>query len=33
MKRIGVAGAMMFDGNMCAAKIVPERMTVLSPGR
>ncbi|MGP7795565.1 glycosyl hydrolase [Sphingomonas sp. CLY1604] len=31
MKRIGVAGAMMFDGDMGAPKIVPERVTVLSP--
>jgi len=31
MKRIGIAGAMMFDGDMGAPKIVPERVTVLSP--
>jgi hypothetical protein len=31
MKRIGLAGAMMFDGDMGAPKIVPERVTVLSP--
>ncbi len=31
MKRAGVAGAMMFDGDMGAPKIVPERITVLSP--
>lgn len=31
MKRIGVAGAMIFDGDMGAPKIVPERVTVLSP--
>jgi hypothetical protein len=30
MKRIGVAGAMMFDGDMGAPRIVPERVTVLS---
>lgn len=30
MRRIGVAGAMMFDGDMGAPKIVPERVTVLS---
>ena len=30
MKRIGVAGAMMFDGDMGAPKIVAERVTVLS---
>ena len=31
MKRVGIAGAMMFDGDMGAPKIVPERVTVLSP--
>ena len=31
MKRIGIAGAMMFDGDMGAPKIMPERVTVLSP--
>lgn len=31
MKRIGVAGAMMLDGDMGAPKIVPDRVTVLSP--
>ncbi|WP_299307204.1 glycosyl hydrolase [uncultured Croceicoccus sp.] len=31
MQRIGIAGAMMFDGDMGAPKIVPERVTVLSP--
>jgi len=30
MKRVGIAGAMMFDGDMGAPKIVPERVTVLS---
>ena len=31
MKRVGIAGAMMFDGDMGAPRIVPERVTVLSP--
>ncbi|RZF59217.1 glycoside hydrolase [Sphingomonas populi] len=31
MKRAGIAGAMMFDGDMGAPNIVPERVTVLSP--
>ena len=31
MKRIGVAGAMMFDGDMGAPQIVPERVTLRSP--
>jgi hypothetical protein len=31
MKRAGLAGAMMFDGDMGAPQIVPRRVTVLSP--
>jgi hypothetical protein len=31
MKRAGIAGAMMFDGDMGAPEIVPKRVTVLSP--
>ncbi|MFC3173653.1 glycosyl hydrolase [Novosphingobium bradum] len=31
MKRVGIAGAMMFDGNLGGAKIVPHPVTVLSP--
>ena len=30
MQRIGIAGAMMFDGDMGAPQIVPQRVTVLS---
>ncbi len=31
MHRIGLAGAMMFDGDMGAPQIVPKRITVLTP--
>lgn len=31
MKRVGIAGAMMFDGNSGGVQLMPKRVTVLSP--